>query len=298
MTKFQGLAQFTWKSFAAIAVSGFVFGLGTTTFAEDGNRQPDSIDRTAELKPEDRNGDYLKNVKALKGTETELNVLIFDTKVTKEMGDRYDSFNKTYEMRQAYSLNTYGDDVRYQQSNRDMADWAMKRLIQYHLETTVPKTFEAGAQRAVREAKDPADKSAAQAVVTLTQVQKALRNTTFRLSDDMKTQFHYDIPSGTAKMGMTSSLVNAGVEYRSRSTAQTVGNIDPGNDKINLNVNKKIDATGTSGEAKYGVLSETVNYGVSQKIAGPVSAQVGQSHGIRDQSRDETMFKLNFGTSF
>lgn len=248
----------------------------------------------APLKPESRNGDYLKAL-AVTPPKQAPAIMVFDKSITDEMAIRYNSFSTPYQAREGYQLNGQAERWGYDQANKDLADWALKKLMQYHLENTFTKTLEKGAQQQATSSRDPGARSAAKAAIAVSSVQKALKNTTFKFGET-KTNFRYDLPSGSMRMGVTSPILDCAMDVRARSITRP--NQTLSGEKLNMGVSRKLDFIEASTNFNYGAVTKTVNYGVSKRITGPLTAAVDHSHYIRDTAKDETVFRLNFGTSF
>jgi len=121
------------------------------------------------LKPEERNGDYLRHVTNPVPDEQSLNQVIFQKEIASEMQSRYNSYHSNFEKREHYLMNDTDDYLREQQANQDLVDWTMKRLLQHHLEYSVMKRVEKSAKEeahAVRKPEKmvPADPSKVSAV--------------------------------------------------------------------------------------------------------------------------------------
>ncbi|MBI3556130.1 MAG: hypothetical protein HY074_07690 [Deltaproteobacteria bacterium] len=248
------------------------------------------------LKPEPHNGDYLKVV-AGAPTESSLNNQIFDKTISNEMTQKFNAFNTGYEMRQAYQLNGPADYANYQKSNQDLAEWTIKKLLQYHFEKTI-KSGEESAQKNIQEqANRKDDQTAAKAVIAISKVQRAISNTTIDMGQDTKTRFKYDFPSGVMRVGMTGPIVDATMDYRIKAADPVIGAVSQP-ERLSLGMSKNFVAWRASAAAHYALLNGTVNCGVNKQLVGPLSAQVDQSHNLRDTSKDETLYRVNIGLNF
>lgn len=278
-----------------VALSFYLLCLASAgALADEGANKTVAV---AVLKPEERNGDYLKNVAGAPAPEASVNSMIFDAMISNEMKSRYESFGKNYEEREHYQLNDYGDFLRYQEANRNLVEWTIKRLMQHHFESTLKNRVEQSAKRASSESSSKEVKAAASAVMTISKVQRALSNTTLNFSESTKTRFKYDFPSGVMRMGMTSPLVDATLDYRLRPVDPTPGAVSQP-EKLSLGVSRNFSSLRASSNARYGLVSKTVNYGMSKQVVGPLSAQVDQVHNMRDTSKSETVGRLSLGLTF
>ncbi len=253
-------------------------------------------DSIHELKPEPRNGDYLKAV-AGAPTEGSLNSKIFDKTIANEMTQKFNSFNDAYELRQAYQLNSINDYANYQKSNQDLAEWTIKKLLQYHFEQTIKSGEESAKKNIQEQANRKDDQTAAKAVLAISRVQRAISNTTFDLGQDTKTRFKYDFPSGVMRVGMTGPIVDATMDYRIKSADPAIGVVSQP-ERLSLGMTKNFVAWRASAAAHYALLNGTLNCGVNKHLVGPLSAQVDQSHNMRDTSKDETLYRVNLGLNF
>lgn len=254
---------------------------------------------SVKLSPQDaesHNGDFLKNISAPQST-TSLNSMIFEKSVSDEMKAKFDSFNKNYEHRNAYQLNKPEDYLKYEKENQNLADWTLKRLLQFHVETTLRNSVENGAKRTAEQAKSSDERTAARTVMAIANAQKAITNGTFNIGKGTTTKFKYDIPSGAVRLGMTGPIVDASVDYRVKALNPQMGSVSQP-EKLSVGMNKSFKQVGASTKVQYAVNNEQLNYGASKHLVGPVSAQVDQSHSIRDVTKDETVYRMNLGLNF
>lgn len=274
------------------------------------------------IKPEKSNGDYLRNAGNFKSKDPlsadhrediPYNTDIFTKEVTDEMQQKF-SFTREYEAREAYNLNDQHAYMQNNQNHRDLVEWTLKKLLQYHLDNTVKTKVEKAAKEAVTPSKtvssktgssssssnsNAPEKGAAQAALTISKIHSALRNTTINFSEKTKTRFRYDIPSGRLTFGFISPIFDAEMDYRTRVGSNAAfGSPADQPEKLSVGLFKKLDFVDASTNVRYGLVSENLNCGVNKHIVGPLTAQVDQAKNFRDTSRDETSFRLNFGTNF
>jgi hypothetical protein len=285
----------------ACAVSFYLICVASFTALADETREIAAIARLSSLRPEGTSSGILKEP-VLPKEDPSLNSQIFDKTISDEMTQKFNSFNRAYEARTMWRLDGPEDYLRYQQANKDLVEWTIKKLLQYHFEHTLTNSVEQSVKRAAEQPSKPGDnnsgeKAAARAAIAVVNVQKAIRNSTFNLGEDTKTKFHYDFPSGSMKVGMTSPYVDLGVDYRIKPADPVVGSVMPP-EKLGVGANKQIKLVNATPSVHYGLISSTLNYGVNKHLVGPLSAQVDQAHNVRDTSKDETLFRLNLGTSF
>lgn len=256
------------------------------------NKMPQGIPAPAEpvqhkavsinmLKAEERNGDYLNHVQA-PVTEKSLKAVLFDKEITDELSAKYYSFATNYEFKKQYRLNTKDDEVRYNQSNKDLMDWTMMRMVQFHAENSTKKTDQ--------------NSTAGKTVVTTVKAVQAIQNTAVNLGENTKARFRYNLPNGTATLGLNSSIVNTSVDYRTKPVTATVG--DPGMETLTVSMDKQIKPIKVNTYSRYGLTHQTLNYGMNKQIVGPLSAQVDQYKYLNDQSRNEVVGRLNVGFGF
>lgn len=280
---------------AVVALSFYLICLVSATALADDAPSAD----ISRLKPEATNAAYLNKVDNGPAGDGSLNSMIFDKTMSTEMTQKYNAFDRPYEAREIYRLNTPEDYAKYQKSNADLAEWTIKKLLQYHFETTLKNQVEQGAKRASEDPSNKDAQGAASAVVAVSSVQKALTNSTFNMGNDTKTRFKYDFPSGLMKVGMTGPIAEATMDYRMKAANPAVGAVS-GPEKLSVGLNKKVQAIGVSSSVRYGygMNNQTVNYNMNKSLVGPLSAQVDQFHNIRDTSRDETVYRINLGFNF
>ncbi len=231
------------------------------------------------LKAEDRNGDYLNGVSAPPPAPS-LNAQLFDKAILDEMSSKYNALLTNYDRRRTYRLDRMEDQMQFESGNKDLVDWTMKRMLQFHAENSVKKA--------------PKDTAAGKTVGTAAATMKALQNSTMNFGEDTKARFKYDLPHGTMSLGVTSPLVNTSMNYKVSSLTHSTGDAET----LTVGMDKQIKPLQTSTSARYGVVSQTMNYGLNKHLAGPLSAGVDQYRDLRDPGRDEVVGRLNFGTSF
>jgi hypothetical protein len=284
----------------ACAVSFYLICVASFTALADETREIAAVARLSSLRPEGTSSAILKEPIVPKEDPT-LNSQIFDKTISDEMTQKFNSFNRAYEARTTWRLDGPEDYLRYQQANKDLVEWTIKKLLQYHFDHTLTHKVEEGVKRAAEGPSKPgensAEKGAARAAIAVVNVQKAIRNSTFNLGADTKTKFNYDFPSGMMKVGMTSPYLDVAMDYRMKPADPVVGSVTPP-EKLGVGANKQIKLVSATPSVHYGLISSTLNYGVNKHLVGPLSAQVDQAHNVRDTSKDETLFRLNLGTSF
>ncbi len=233
------------------------------------------------LKAEERNGDYLNHVQ-VPSSEKSLNAVLFDKEITDEMSSKYYSFATNYEFKKQYQLNTKFDEENYNQSNKDLVDWTMMRMVQFHAENSTKKTDQ--------------NSAAGKTVVTTVKAVQAIQNTAVNLGENTKARFRYNLPNGTATLGLNSSIVNTSVDYRTKPLTATVG--DPGMEKLTVSMDKQINPIKVKTYSRYGLVHQTLNYGMNRHIVGPVSAQIDQYQYFNQHDRNETVGRINLGFNF
>ncbi|MEW6057536.1 MAG: hypothetical protein AB1540_13065 [Bdellovibrionota bacterium] len=274
---------------------------GSTSVA--GATGPADSQPLSPLRPEERNGDYLKtiDIKALtQQSNTSYNSAIFDKSITSELQDRYRNYNQQFEQRAPYQLNGYYEYLSNQNGNKELADWTVRRLLQYHLDHTLKQNLEKTAKETARRPpskSNGSDQAAAQAVVTISEFHKAIKGTAMNWGKHTKTKFRYDLPSRKFNFGLTSPIADATVDYSTRLGQKQIGSIEEP-ERLSMALSRKFDFAKASTSVRYGLMSETVNYGINKELIGPLSAQVDRANYLREHSKDETLFRLSFGTSF
>ena len=229
----------------------------------------------------DTNTTYLNGIQPPPREET-MHEILFDKSVSTEMSSRYNSFYENYEKKKRYRLDRLEDYYSYHQANKSLMEWTMKKLVEFHAQHSI--------KRADQNA--PAVKTVTKAVETV----QAIQNTSVAVSEGTNVNFKYDFPSGFANAEMTSPYVNSTVNYYVQPI--TLSDNSAPADKIALALTRSFDEVQASTGLRYGVNQKVLNYGAQKQIVGPVSAQVDQYRYLRDSSRNETVYRLNFGTSF
>ena len=283
------------------AMAFYVLCLSSVAFGREGMPGPAPSVVSAPLsplKPEARNGDYLNDVKGAPETEVGYNAHIFEKSVADEMTSKFNSFNEGFEARSPWQLNNHGDYLRYQESSKELAEWTIKRLIQWHLDHTIKDNLEKQAKETAKNtSSNNSDRAAAQTVMALSSVTKAIRGTSMNLTANTKARLKYDLPSGALILGLTSPIADATVDWHSRvGTRQLGASSDP--EKMSVKVSREFKDVGAGTRVQYGLGTQQLNYGVNKSLVGPLSAGVDQAHNMRDTSKDETVVRINFGTRF
>lgn len=93
-------------------------------------------------------------------------------------------------------------------------------------------------------------------------------------------------------------MLDTSVDYvvRPVNTQPVPGTIQQ--EKLSASVSKNIAEIGAGGGARYGLSNKVVNYYVSKHLVGPLSAQVDQVDHLGSKTKDETIYRLNFGVGF
>lgn len=288
---------------ALSATAFYALCLGNLAFGREGMPGPapsvvSAIAPLSPLKPESRNGDYLNEVEGEQQADFGYNPYIFEKSVADEMASKFKSYNEGFEARAAYQLNNHGDYLRHEQSSRELAEWTLKKLLQWHLDHTIKDNLEKQAKEtAKRPGANNGDRAAAQTVMALSSVSKAIRGTSMNFSANTKARLKYDLPSGALILGLTSPIADATIDWRSRvGTRQLGASSDP--EKMSVKVSRRFHDLGASTGVQYGLVSQQLNYGIHKSLVGPLSAGVDQAHNLHDTSKDETVLRLNLGTNF
>lgn len=293
---------------ALIAASFYVLCFLNAAVA--GELEQGAIGPFSPLKPEDRHGAYLEDlhsVQAERDLEPEsYNSAIFEKSIADEMTEKFKSFNDAYEARAAFQLNDRGDYLRYRDANKELADWTLKKLIQWHIDHTIKDNLEKSMREKARASRSSrkgvasggnVDQAAANTVMALSAVSKAIRGTSFRLGDQFKARFKYDLAGGNLTMGLANPIADATVDYNARTGTRQIGRASDA-ERMSIRLVRHVAEIGATTEAQFGLLSRTINYGVYKSLVGPLSAAVNQAHNMGDNSKDETVFRLDLGTHF
>ena len=232
--------------------------------------------------PDKRVGDYLKDVHSPVAAD-DMNSWIFVHSVTQEMNDRYHGFNDPFLARQPYGLNAHYDYLNYNNQSRELVDWTMRRLFEYHVDHFVS---------------DPPKHS--QTIVSVSNTVKtvqAIQNTKIEINPETKAKFRFDLTNSLVRMNFNSPLFNSEATFRSRPLNPLIRSHMP-DEMLSVSAYKSIDLLSLSTSVSYGVKNENLSYGASKKIIGPVQAHIFQNHFIRNIERDELIYKLTLGTEF
>jgi hypothetical protein len=238
---------------------------------------------TINLRAEERHGDYL-NAFAPPPKASTINEYFFDSEIRKDLEQRYTSMTEHYEFKKNYGIDGWEDHYNYQNANRDLADYLVRRMTQHHIEKSMKNSDKTS--------------STARAVTGAVRTAQSIQNTSISINEKTKARFRYDFPRGRASFGFTSPYVDSSFDYVVRPMNQqqpTPGMVQQ--EKLSASVQKELKDIGASGGARYGLTNKTVNYFVSKHLAGPFSAQVDQVDRL-GQGGDETIGRLNFGIGF
>lgn len=292
---------------AIAAVSFYILCFSAAAFANEGAkagaigpREVTPYKSLSQIKPDARHGAYLDEVNPEHEKAARVdsyNTAIFDKSIADEMNQRYHSFYDGFEARGPYQLNERADYIRFQEANRELVDWTIKRLLQWHLDHTVKGSLEKQAKEKARaKTANNTERAAAQTVVTLSAVSKAIRGTSFTVNEKTKVRFKYDLASGMALFNLISPFADAAIDYHSRLGTRQLGGAAP--EKMSIRLFRRVEEIGASTGVQYGLLSQTLNCSVQKSLVGPLSAAVSQVRNMSDASRDETTFRLDLGTHF
>ena len=209
-----------------------------------------------------------------------INQFLFNAEIAGEMSQKYEGNIKEYEFKRQYHLTTRRDDLQVENADKELVDWTMNKMVQYHAENSLKQAPQ----------DTPAGKAAAGAVKTF----HAIQNTNISFSEDTKAKFKYDLPRGSLLFGITSPLVNTSVNYRTRTLFNAARPAEP----LTVGLDKQIKPIKTSTNARYAVTNQTLNYGLNKHLFGPFSAGVDRSKHFLESGKDETVGRINYGTNF
>lgn len=256
----------------------------------------------SDLKPATKDGfsgDYMDEVPAPPKTRS-IHAEIFDDTISKEMVEK-NAFNVQYEAREHYQLNHIADYHRWVEHNQDVAMWAMRKLLHYHFEKNLVPRVERSLKKKASEKKSSPGQATAQAVTTVYSVHKALKGTKLNFGGETKGKFRFDMPKGLLEFAFTSPLVDTDVRYKAygRLASGSVGELANGEERLSVGMKRVLSLIGGGvAHARYALSSDTLSYGLSRHIAGPLSAQVDSSRHFSESHRDEFIYRVNFGTNF
>lgn len=194
-------------------------------------------------------GNYLKHVDEPVHEKT-LKERVFNHSMSSELGQRYSAIIKERDEAHAYGLNRLETELRFQQQNRDLRNWAMRRLLDDNLRRPVRKFVVREFKNTVRSlresrpatdaksgrpsnpaASSPTAKTATTASssnnakhhqeertngLSISEIYMRLENFyNHGLWLDSKTlmRFQYDIPGGVMDLAFTGSIVDASFDY-------------------------------------------------------------------------------------
>lgn len=267
-----------------------------------------------------------------------LHEAVFSKEVIDELKVRFDAFDHTFQRREIYGLNNINDYQLYEQSTKGLADWTMQRLVQFHIENTLRENFEKSLKKvAIKEGTSrytrkslaeikrqnkskmesakssgsanpqvvqsgdddaSAGQKAAQAVIAVANLQRALQNTTLNFGGNTQTRLRYDLPSGLMRMALTSPLVDANLDYQLIGLRQTLSGQSPQSERLSFGISRNFTELTAQMSVRYGLLSESINYNVSKQLVGPLSAQFERSQFFSSRGISESFLRLNLWISF
>lgn len=291
----------------------------------------------SDLKPEVRNGAYLDRLSRVDASERSLALheAVFSKEVIDELKVRFDAFDHTFQRREIYGLNNINDYQLYDQSTKGLVDWTMQRLVQFHIENTLRENFEKSLKKvAVKEGTSrytrkslaevkrqnkqkkelsssaspqvvqdggddaSAGQKAAQAVIAVANLQRALQNTTLNFGGNTQTRLRYDLPTGLMRMALTSPLLDANLDYQLIGLRQTLSGQSPQSERLSFGVSRNFTELTTQMSVRYGLMSESIYYNVTKQLMGPLSAQFERSQFFSSRGISESFLRLNLWISF
>lgn len=227
-------------------------------------------------------GDYLKDVKE-PPKEKNISEFLFDRQMSLEMSERYRSYNEPYQFRQHYQQNGQYESNNFENQNKEMADWTVKRLFDYHVDKFV---------------KDPPKESAAaQTMSRAVKTVQAVQNPSVQVSPETKAKMRFDVPNGLVHAQVTSPLVDTSVDYRTRPLIVTQGFGPEPSEPLYVGASRSFDMLKASTSVTYGVQNDTLSYHIHKDLVGNLSASFQENQYRREPSRDETVVRLNYGTT-
>ncbi|HRK03201.1 MAG TPA: hypothetical protein PLH57_11100 [Oligoflexia bacterium] len=284
---------------------------GTPTYAREVAALPDASSTVVGPQPETslsvlkpisqvgQSGDYIDQVPVPEASRS-FRAEIFDDTLTRELVER-NAFNIRYEERGNYQLNHVEDYHRWLSHNQEVAEWAVRKLIHYHLEKNLIPRIEKSLQKKASEKSSSPGQSAAQAANTVYGVHKALKNTKINFGAETSGKFRFDMPKGLLEFVIRSPLVDTDFQYKAygRRTGNVLGSASQQSERMSVGMRRSLSLIGGGvAHARYGLVSDTLSYGISRQIVGPISAQVDQSRHFSESHRDEFVYRVNFGANF
>ncbi len=289
-------------------------------------------DHRVQLASEIHSGDYLKHVVAPPPEQT-LNTMMFNKGMSSEGLMRYTTIYNAYEERHNYGLTQMEDQLRYKEANKSLTDWTMHRLLDDNFRTPVrrfvvksvkdtmhgddsssssdprqtdgsaPETKDrvAGAQNSkpVKATEDSSGISLREMYGTV----ETFYNNGLKLDKNTLMRFQYDVPGGVMDLAFKGSIVDTSFDYyvmplNFAATGGGFGGNAANPERAAVSISKNLSELGLSTGMHYGLMSRSLNYGMSKTLVGPLSAGVNQAHYGMDSSKDETTYRVNLGLAF
>ncbi len=240
-------------------------------------RSPIKLTRMEQLAPSNNGTDIFSDV-VIPKENTELNSDIFDANMSREMKEHYLEYEKAFQANEPYQLNEQSKQWEHDRRTREVMDWAMSRLVEYHVDKFISQP--------------PKTSKTLQTVSRSMKKVQEVQNPEVKFSESTQAKFRLDLPNSRMRLKLTSPLFNTEAELRTRPLNPLISNRDPG-ERVSVGANRKIEFTDTTAYVNYGLDSSQINFGANQELFGPFSAQVQQSHFFAQPSRDETVYRLN-----
>ncbi|MBI3558210.1 MAG: hypothetical protein HY074_18240 [Deltaproteobacteria bacterium] len=285
------------------------------------------------LASETHNGDYLKHVETPPPLPT-LNTMMFSKGMSSEGYLRYNTIYNANEERHNYGLVNMEDQIRYKDANRSLTDWTMHRLLDDNFRTPVrrfvvksvkdtmhrddagdrPDSKIISSSPASDSANSPTGTDTGTATVKTPESHslsirevygtvETFYNNGLKLDKDTLMRFQYDVPGGVMDLAFKGSIVDTSFDYyvmplNFSATGGGFGGNTANPDRAAVTVSKSLNDLGLSTGMHYGLMTRSLNYGMSKHLLGPLSAGVNQAHNGLDSSKDETTYRLNLGIVF
>lgn len=226
---------------------------------------------------------------------------LMDKKTASQMRQKFQDLNRDYELRSQYGLM---NGAAYQEQQGRMQGFSQQMMSSVAAHETA--IHQGDLQKAVDRA--PELKSAAAVGYGAVALYSG-KPFHVRVTDDMLVQASTSLRQRTAAMGMTSSIVNAGVSVNLMNPQtydpMTPPTLDPSlnGERYKVSVSRNVPFLGITSQVAYGATSNTVTASVSRALTPNLTAVVDSIHSapsgnLAGGPMNEQTLRILYGVTF
>lgn len=279
-------------NFKLLRVFGFSFLLSARAFAGDASGPSTSI-----FAAPAQNLVYAPNCSILSETSVTTTpgapktLQFVDSKKALEMQQRYQDLNRTYELKQAYGLNTAADEQAHSDDVHNFAHYVYGEVRSYETKTQGARI------QANLEADPTLSKAEKPAAFVGAGVSAYMGNPVkVKVSDDTKIQTITNVPHQNGQVALLSPYVTASVNVDLNGTDPSTG-VTP--ERYRLNMSRSLNIWDLSSGVSYLGTSACLDTSISKRITPNLSASVDRFQQMnQDRGANNATVSLNYGIHF